>query len=182
LTRGVTSPKHRESGCAALRWNGAIGPHRAFSMKAILPCLLVLLVVGLLPLEAAQDPLIAAVRAADDERLAATMAADRGRLAAVYSDELHYAHSSGKIDTKASQIDGIVNGPNLYERIEYKKRDFLLVAPGIVLMKGRAVFHMAPKAGGEKFVNDLNFLAVWREEGGKWRFLAWQSCKNPPGA
>ena len=23
---------------------------------------------------------------------------------------------------------------------------------------------------------------VWREEGGKWRFLAWQSCKNPPPA
>jgi hypothetical protein len=28
--------------------------------------------------------------------------------------------------------------------------------------------------------NDLNFLAVWRQEKGKWRFLAWQSCKNPP--
>ena len=31
-----------------------------------------------------------------------------------------------------------------------------------------------------KLVNDLNYLAVWREEKGKWRFLAWQSCKNPP--
>ena len=30
--------------------------------------------------------------------------------------------------------------------------------------------------------NDLNFLAVWREENGKWRFLAWQSCRNPPAA
>ena len=29
---------------------------------------------------------------------------------------------------------------------------------------------------------DLNFLTVWREEGGKWRFLAWKSCKNPPPA
>jgi len=25
----------------------------------------------------------------------------------------------------------------------------------------------------------LSFLAVWREENGKWRFLAWQSCKLP---
>ena len=52
-------------------------------------------------------------------------------------------------------------------------------APGIVLMKGRAHFTMRPKDGSPKFINDLNFLAVWREENGKWRFLAWQSCKNP---
>jgi hypothetical protein len=27
-----------------------------------------------------------------------------------------------------------------------------------------------------------SFLAVWREEKGQWRFLAWQSCKLPPPA
>jgi len=25
----------------------------------------------------------------------------------------------------------------------------------------------------------LSYLAVWREENGQWRFLAWQSCKLP---
>ena len=129
---------------------------------------------------AADAKLIAAVRAADDERIAATKAGDRARLEASYSDELHYAHSSGKVDNKASQIDGIVNGGNIYERIEYKDRNFVPIAPGIVLMKGRAIFTMQPKAGGAKVINDLNYLAVWREEKGKWRFLAWQSCKNPP--
>lgn len=34
-------------------------------------------------------------------------------------------------------------------------------------------------AGGP-FAVDINYLAVWREEGGKGRFLAWQSCRNPP--
>jgi hypothetical protein len=28
----------------------------------------------------------------------------------------------------------------------------------------------------------FSFLAVWREEKGQWRFLAWQSCKLPPPA
>ena len=28
----------------------------------------------------------------------------------------------------------------------------------------------------------LSFLSVWREENGKWRFLAWQSCKLPAPA
>jgi hypothetical protein len=42
------------------------------------------------------------------------------------------------------------------------------------------IMRIAPKNGSEPIVNDLNYLAVWREEKGAWRFLAWQSCKNPP--
>jgi len=130
----------------------------------------------------ADEKLIAAVRAADDERIAATKAADRARLSAIYSDELHYAHSSGKVDTKASQIQGIVGGSNKYEAFDHKNRTFVPAGPGVVLMKGRVLMQMANKNTGAKTTNDLNYLAVWREEGGKWRFLAWQSCKNPPAA
>jgi hypothetical protein len=144
--------------------------------------LLILLALGLVSLRAADDKLTAALSAADDERIAATKAADRARLAAIYSDQLHYAHSSGKVDNKATQIDGIVTSLNLYEKIEYKERTFMPAGPGVVLMKGRAIFTMTPKDGSPKIVNDLNYLAVWREEGGKWRFLAWQSCKNPVDA
>jgi ketosteroid isomerase-like protein len=129
---------------------------------------------------AADDKLIAAVRAADDARVAATKAADIKRLAAIYSDALHYAHSNGKVDTKATQLAGIAQSANHYEKIDYKERTFVPAGPGVVLMKGRAIFTMQPKSGAAKIINDLNYLAVWREEGGAWRFLAWQSNKNPP--
>jgi hypothetical protein len=142
--------------------------------------LLALSVLGFVTVHAADDKLIAAVRAADDERVAATRAGDRARLTAIYSDALHYAHSSGRVDNKATQIDGVVNSASHYEKIEYQERTFIPAGPGIVLMKGRATFTMQPKSGGVKIINDLNYLAVWRNEGGKWRFLAWQSCKNPP--
>ena len=133
-------------------------------------------------LRGADDKIIAAVRAADDERVAATKAGDAARLQASYSDDLHYAHSSGKVDTKASQIQGITTGGNRYDSFEYKDRTFVPAAPGIVLMKGRVLVHMSNKQSGQKTTNDLNYLAVWREEKGKWRFLAWQSCKNPEPA
>lgn len=131
-------------------------------------------------LAAAEDALVAAVRAADDERVAATQAADLARLNAIFSDQLHYAHSSGKIDTKASYVKSLTSRTTIYESFKYEARDFLPAGPGIVLMTGRVVIHASNE--GQKVVNDLNFLAVWREEGGKWRFLAWQSCKNPPPA
>lgn len=138
--------------------------------------LLLTLAAGALP--AAEDKSIAAAREADDERLAATQAADPARLAAIFSDELRYAHSSGKVDTKASYMQALTSRSTIYESFKYEERTFKLAGPGIVLMSGRVVIHASN--AGQKVINDLNYLAVWREEGGAWRFLAWQSCKNPP--
>lgn len=143
-----------------------------------LPRLLLLLTLAAGSLHAAEDKSIAAAREADDERLAATQAADPARLAAIFSDELHYAHSSGKVDTKASYMQALTSRSTVYESFKYQERTFKLAGPGIVLMSGRVVIHASN--AGQKVINDLNFLAVWREEGGQWRFLAWQSCKNPP--
>lgn len=140
------------------------------SLFAAVPCLSVL--------RAADDRVIAAVRAADDERLAATINGDRTRLEASYSDDLHYVHSSGKVDNKTSQIQGIVKSGSRYESFDYKERKFVPAGPGIVLMMGRVLVHMSNKQSGQKVTNDINYLAVWREEKGKWRFLAWQAAKN----
>ena len=122
--------------------------------------------------------IIAAVRTADDERVAATIAADPKRLDTIFSDQLSYAHSSGKIDTKASYTDALVTHRSAYESVDYVRRDFHLVAPGVALVTGRA--KIVAKSNGQQINLDLNFLAVWREENGHWRFFAWQSCKNPP--
>ena len=150
-------------------------------MKNLIVVLLLSIVFAAAP-RAAEDAVIAAVRAADDERVAATIAADAARLGASYSDALHYAHSSGKIDTKASQIAGITTGTTKYERVEYKERAFVPAGPGVMLMKGHVLVHTRNKTSGQPGLLDLNYLAVWRQEGGRWRFLAWQSCKNPAPA
>jgi len=153
------------------------GRDPAYPMKT-LPRLLLLFVLAAGALPAAEDQLLAAVRMADDERLAATMAADPARLAAIFSDELRYAHSSGKVDTKASYVESLTSRNTTYESFAYKERTFKSAGPGVVLMTGRVIIHASN--AGQPVTNDLNFLAVWREEGGRWRFLAWQSCKNPP--
>ena len=122
---------------------------------------------------------IAAVRRADDERVAATLARDLKTLGAIYSDEMYYAHSSGKLDTKASQLEGIANGTYNYTRFDYRDRTFGAIAPGIVLMTGRALVGLT-RPSGEKILLDLNYLGVWRLEQGTWRFLAWQAARNAP--
>lgn len=131
-------------------------------------------------LRAAEDPKLIAVRAADDERVAAVIGADRGRLDAIFSKELRYAHSTGAVDTKATLIEALVSGRTKYEGIEYKERNFSFPAPGVALMHGRMDVKVASEKG--RVEATLGFLAVWKEEQGRWRFFAWQSCKVPPPA
>lgn len=150
-------------------------------MKTVLR-LLLLAMMGLPgPLLRADDSAqLAAVRAADDERVAAMIAADPVRLDALLSAELHYAHSNGVTDTKASLTEALTSHRMVYQSMHYARRDFIPAGPGVVLMTGRLL--LAAASQGNPVALDLNFLGVWREEAGHWRFLAWQSSKNPPPA
>lgn len=128
-------------------------------------------------LHAADDPSIVALRSADDSRVGATIAADATRLGSIFSDELRYAHSTGTVDSKSTLIDAITTGRTKYNSIRYETREFEMPAPGIALMTGRMRVNVSTPDGNIDSV--LSFLAVWREEKGQWRFLAWQSCKIP---
>jgi hypothetical protein len=148
-------------------------------MKPIL--LLFCALFTLSTLRAADEPRVAAVKAADDQRVAGTVAGDRAKLSAVFSDDLRYAHSTGVVDTKSSLIDAITSGKTKYLGIKYDERNVTFPSSGIALITGQVNMKVANPAGDQE--NKYSFLAVWREEKGQWRFLAWQSCKLlPPGA
>lgn len=129
-------------------------------------------------LSAADDAALAAVKAADAARVNAMQAPTKEALEAVLSDDLNYAHSSGVVDTKASLIDLVLSGKTKYLGFTYESQNFSFPAPGIALMHGRVNL----KVGKGAEVSDLamSYLAVWKEEKGQWKFLAWQSCKLPP--
>jgi hypothetical protein len=126
------------------------------------------------PLVGAPDSVVDAVSHADDLRVSATIAANPEQMGAILSDDLVYAHSSGTVNDKASYIKAVVSGKTKYISVDYESRDFEVAAPGIVLMRGRCMIHSSNS--GTDVQNHLSFLAVWREENGVWRFLAWQSC------
>lgn len=140
------------------------------------------LLLALLPLLAAPlraDETIeqSAVRAADDARIAAMRTPDKAALEAVFSDQLRYAHSNGVVDTKASFIEILTSGKTKYLGYDHLEREFTFPAPGIALMSGKARIQAESAKG--KMDSVLSYLAVWKEEGGQWKFLAWQSCRLP---
>ena len=127
---------------------------------------------------AEDSPVLVAVKAADKARVAAMQSGDRAKLDTVFSDELRYAHSNGIVDSKKSFIEILSAGKTKYVGYDYEEQNFTFPAPGIALMTGRA--HIKAESEGKAMDAGLSFLAVWREEQGQWRFLAWQSCKLPP--
>ncbi|MES2597334.1 MAG: nuclear transport factor 2 family protein [Verrucomicrobiota bacterium] len=128
-------------------------------------------------IHAADDAQLAAVKAADKARVAAMQSADKDKLGAIFSDELRYAHSSGVVDTKPGFIEILTSGKTKYVGYDYEEQNFTFPAPGIALMTGRT--HVKAVTGTGEMDSVLSFLAVWRQENGEWRFLAWQSCKLP---
>jgi hypothetical protein len=119
----------------------------------------------------------AALVAADDARITAMRNPDRAALEAAFSDELRYAHSNGIVDTKASFLEILTTGKTKYLGYDHVERGFTFPAPGIALMTGKARIRAESAKG--KMDSVLSYLAVWRVEDGKWRFLAWQSCRLP---
>lgn len=151
--------------------------HSLMNISSTIQVVVATLMVAAGSLQAVETPAAAILRAADDERVAAIVAADRARLTAIFSDDLRYAHSTGAVDTKASYIDSLVSGRTKYVVYDYEERNFTFPAPGIALMTGRVHIKSTSASGVSDGV--LSILVVWREEKGRWRFLAWQSCRLP---
>jgi ketosteroid isomerase-like protein len=139
--------------------------------------LLALLTLLAAPLRADETIEQSAVRAADDARIAAMRSPDKAALEAIFSDQLRYAHSNGVVDTKASFVEILTSGKTKYLGYDHLEREFTFPAPGIALMSGKARIQAESAKG--KMDSVLSYLAVWKEEGGQWRFLAWQSCRLP---
>lgn len=129
------------------------------------------------PLRSFGEPPTQALLAADTQRIEAMTHPERSRLGAVFSDELRYAHSNGVVDSKASFTEVLLEGRTKYLSYQPLERNFTFPAPHIALMTGRAQVKVATPSG--EMDATLSYLAVWREEAGQWKFLAWQSCKLP---
>lgn len=143
------------------------------NMKSLILVLFGLAIPTLL--RAGDAAIIAQVKAADDLRVSAMIAGDPGRLNEVLSDGLHYAHSEKLIENKAEHIASLAGRHLIYQKIDYKSREFSVVAPGVVTCYGRALVDV----GSESMIFrvDIHFLAVWRLENQRWRLFAWQSSR-----
>jgi ketosteroid isomerase-like protein len=143
--------------------------------------LLAIICIGLaVPLfAAATESPVAAVLRADTERLAALQAGNVVRFNELVSDELHFVHSDGRVQTRAEYVAPVSSGEIGYENVRTYDVQVMQATNDVVVLHGR--LDMRKRTGSQKVDQRLMFLAVWRKEGGAWRLFAYQSAR-PPGS
>ena len=126
---------------------------------------------------AADRDLFKAVTAADEQRVAATIAGDIATLESLLSDELRYANADGRVQTKAEFLGAARANTINFLNVSSRDVTFQVIAPTAVAMSG--VTRVSARVNQQPVELRLRFLAVWREEAGHWKLLAYQSSQLP---
>lgn len=122
----------------------------------------------------AEPAVISALRA-DKARIAAMVAGDGAALAALMSDQLRFVHSDGRVESKADYVKNLMAGDTQYADAKTSLLETMQVDPDVVVVLG--LQEMRKRLGTEWSEVKLRYLAVWRNETGVWRMIAWQSAR-----
>ena len=123
------------------------------------------------------DSLHTEVAAAATARTDATRRGDLAALADLLHDDLHYIHSSARVDGKQSHIDSIGSGQITYPGFTPTELRFITLNEGAVIRTG--VMEIAVTVGGVDKVLDNRFIETWVRSGPGWRMASWQSTPRP---
>lgn len=121
------------------------------------------------------QPAVISVLRADKARIAAMMAGDGEALARLMSDQLRFAHSDGRVESKADYVNNLMAGETAYADAKTSELETMQVSPDVVVILG--VQEMKKRLGATWSEIKLRYLAVWRNENGTWRMVAWQSAR-----
>ena len=127
---------------------------------------------------AAEPPVIAAMRA-DKARIAAMVAGNADALGQLLSDQLRFVHSDGRVESKADYVKNLMAGDTEYADAKTSEIETMQVSPDVVVVLG--VQEMRKRLGPTWSNIKLRYLAVWRNEFGAWKMVAWQSAR-PSGS
>lgn len=143
----------------------------------LIASLLLAAATGIAQTPAANPKAEAAVRAAMDQFAKAVLAKDKGTLEKLMGDAILYSHSNGKLDTKASFINDVMNETPKYEGFAYGDTKILIYGNTAVV---RGAITVKDVLNGQRRTIELNALQIWVEKGGHWTMVARQSTRLNP--
>jgi hypothetical protein len=118
----------------------------------------------------------AMIIALDKKRMDAMCQKDIPTLEALLADDLVYTHSTARLDSKKSLIEGMAAGTTVYTAIE--PSDVMAQDCGdTVVLTGTARIHVM--ARGNPVAFGVRFTDVYANKGGQWQMVAWQSTRLP---
>jgi ketosteroid isomerase-like protein len=104
----------------------------------------------------------------------ALMEKDKTRLEQLTADQLSYGHSSGKVQSKAEFVDGVMTSKAVVKSIAFPELAVAVVGDTAI---ARHLFEAEMETDGKTNSVKIGALQVWQKQGGNWKLLARQGFK-----
>lgn len=124
---------------------------------------------------AVAEPAVISAARADKARLIAMMNGSGEALGRLMSDQLRFVHSDGRVESKSDYVKNMMAGDTEYADARTSELETMQISPDVVVILG--VQEMRKRLGPTWSEIKLRYLAVWRNEAGTWRMVAWQSAR-----
>ena len=121
-----------------------------------------------------EDDILKLATELEQKREKAMMSGDGSLLGSMFSEGLSYGHSSGYVESKAGYLKNFVAGHYTYRFIKTTLKNVSAIGHDGLVITGELI-NEARLFGKEVEMHSV-YLAVWRLEGGTWRFLAHQTA------
>ena len=115
------------------------------------------------------------VEALEQARCEAMIAADVGAFEKLLSDDLVWAHASGKIDSKQSMIEQYAEGSMRVFTLERSETDARIFGTAAIVT---GVVRMDAMAGGVRKQVHSRYAGVWSAHDSTPRLVNWQSARH----
>jgi len=97
---------------------------------------------------------------------------ERSALEAIFSPDLSFGHSDGRVQTRAEYVDGLLNGKSIFNSIAIANQT-VTVLGDIAIVRHR--FDADAISNGKPATPHMAVLQVWRKSDGVWRLLVRQA-------
>jgi len=104
----------------------------------------------------------------------ASLVPDKAKLEQLFSDQMSYGHSSGKVENKAEVINGMVNRKSVVKSLDFPELKIAVVGNSGV---ARHLYVSESEMEGKPTSTKIGVLQVWQKQDGNWKLLARQGYK-----
>ena len=112
----------------------------------------------------------------DRKRMRAMVAKDVETLEMLLADDLIYTHSSARLDTKRSLIQGMVAGTTVYTGVKPSDVKAQDLGDTVVLT---GIAHIEVVSNGTPNAFGVRFTDVYTRRDDRWQMVTWQSTRLP---
>jgi ketosteroid isomerase-like protein len=112
----------------------------------------------------------------DRKRMRAMVAKDVETLESLLADDLIYTHSSARLDTKRSLIQGMVSGTTVYTGVKPSDVKAQDLGDTVVLT---GIAHIEVVSNGTPNAFGVRFTDVYTRRDDRWQMVTWQSTRLP---